>query len=379
MPATDPATRAFEDRGCRTLWPALEWLAMTDRSHGPSAKPLGGRYEIIRQLGRGGMAEVFLARDLNLQRRVALKLLREDYIHDPAFRTRFLGEARAAANLVHSNIVTVYDFGHHLDQYFIVMEYVDGTDLKTLLRRRGRLSVQEASDIMIQVCSGVGYAHRAGLVHCDLKPFNILITPDLRAKIADFGIARALASIDPGERSELVWGSPQYFAPEQASGAAPSPASDVYSLGVMYYEMLTGRLPFEAADPELLADMHVSAVPPNPQILNPEIPNAISRIMLKVLAKEPAARYRTADQLGQVLATFSPPEPDRLSAGHPSAQSEPRSAPESSTAPMPAASSEGLDWVAVGLGLIAFLLAGGLVPLWLWACLLYPSCPIGLP
>lgn len=357
-------------------FPAVESPSVIDNATESSSAPLGGRYEILGQLGRGGMAEVYLARDLNLQRKVALKILREDFIHDPAFRSRFLGEARAAANLLHPNIVTVYDFGHHLDKFFIVMEYVEGTDLKTLLRRRGKLSVKETSEIMIQICSGVGYAHRAGLVHCDLKPFNILITSDLRAKIADFGIARALASIDPSEQSNLVWGSPQYFAPEQAAGSAPSPASDVYSLGVIFYEMLTGRLPFEASDPDRLADMHLSAAPPAPQILNPEIPDPIARIMLKVLAKEPAARYRTADQLGQVLATFS--SRSSLPTAPPPIES-PRSDPEEYTLPFPTTGPEGLDWIAIGLGLLAFILAGGLVPLWLWACLLYPSCPISLP
>lgn len=334
---------------------------------------------MIQQLGRGGMAEVYLARDLNLQRKVALKLLREDYIHDPAFRTRFLGEARAAANLLHPNIVTIYDFGHDNERYFIVMEYVEGTDLKTYLRRVGQMTVRQATEIMIQICSGVGYAHRAGLVHCDLKPMNILIAPDERAKITDFGIARALASIDPSEQSDLVWGSPQYFAPEQAAGGPPSPASDVYSLGVMYYEMLTGRPPFEASDPDLLVDLHLSSAPPAPQILNPEIPDPIARILLKVLAKEPAARYRTADQFGQVLATFSSARPDQPAP--PALPVEPPHIDRSEelTAPLPLENQESVDWVAVVLGLLAFLLAGGLLPLWLWACLLYPSCPISLP
>ncbi len=339
---------------------------------------LDGRYEILGPLGTGGMANVYQARDLNLQREVAVKLLRDDFTADAAFRVRFLQEARSAANLIHPNIVTIYDFGHDADRYFMVMEYVHGTDLKTLIRRRGRLSSEEAVETMSQLCAGVGYAHRAGLIHCDLKPQNILVTSDGRAKITDFGIARALASIEPDSRDEIVWGSPQYFAPEQASGAAPSPASDVYSLGIIFYEMLTGRLPFEAADPGLLAELHQVAPPPSPRLLNPEVPQPIEKILLKVLSKEPSARYRTADQLGQVLRTFSreqdPPEtPSRYEPYAP-----PVYLPEATTAPYALSQSDQVDWLAVILALLAFLAIGGLVPLWLWACLLYPTCPLNV-
>src|SRR3989304_1552872 len=182
---------------------------------------LGGGYSLLGQLGAGGRAKVYRARDLNLQREVAVKLLRENLIDDPAFRSRFLQEARSAANLLHPGIVTVYDFGDDEQRFFIIMEYVQGTDLKTLIRRRGRLAVQEATSLMTQICASVGYAHRAGLGHCDLQPQNVLVSPDGRAKITDFGIARALASIHPDESSEVVWGSPQYFAPEQAAGGPP--------------------------------------------------------------------------------------------------------------------------------------------------------------
>ncbi len=339
---------------------------------------LGGRYEILETLGAGGMAKVYHARDLNLQRQVAIKLLREDFTDDPAFRVRFLQEARAAANLVHPNIVTVFDFGHESKRYFIVMEFVQGTDLKTLIRRRGRLQVEEAIEILIQVASGVGYAHRAGLIHCDLKPHNILVTHDGRAKITDFGISRALAAIDQEEYSEIVWGSPQYFAPEQAAGGPPSPASDVYSLGIVLYEAITGRLPFEAADPVLMAELHQAAPPPSPRQINPDIPQAVEQIILKVLSKEPSARYRTADQFSRVLSSFRteaappeiPPPPVEVV--------QPRFSPEALTSPYVTTPSGGIDWLAVFLGLLAFMAVGGLVPLWLWACLLYPSCPLNL-
>jgi serine/threonine-protein kinase len=335
---------------------------------------LAGRYQLLSRLGTGGMAHVFQARDLNLQRMVAVKLLREDLIPDPAFHARFLQEARAAANLSHPNIVTIHDFGVEAHEYFFVMELVGGTDLKTLVRRRQRLDVAETLGIMTQACAGVGYAHRAGLIHCDLKPQNILVAPDGRTKIADFGIARALSTIDPLETSEFVWGSPQYYAPEQAAGGPPSPASDVYSLGVVLFEALTGRLPFQGDDSSSLAEQHLHAAPPSPRLLNPAIPSALDQIILKVLSKEPAARYRTADQLGRVLAGLSPPrETAPLPAAFPAA---PATRLEAPTAALEPSASEGLDWLAIGLGLLAFLAMGGLLPLWLWACLRYPACPL---
>ncbi len=330
----------------------------------PGEMVLGGRYQIIRQLGSGGMALVYHARDLNLQREVAVKALRDDLVHDTAFQARFLQEARAAANLLHPNIVTIYDFGHDASRYYLVMEYVQGTDLKTYLRRRGRLTVAEAVDLGVQISSGVGYAHRAGLVHCDLKPQNILVSPDGRAKITDFGIARALASIEPDESSEVVWGSPQYMAPEQAAGGPPSPASDVYGLGIILFELLTGRLPFDSEDAEELTQMHLSAAPPSPRRFNPDLPPALEQIVLKVLAKEPSARYRTADQLARVLTTFVaqplqgdavPAEATRVALPLPA---------QAGTSARPAGDSQ-VDWLAVFLGLMAFLAVGGLIPLWL--------------
>ncbi|MGD2252374.1 MAG: protein kinase [Anaerolineales bacterium] len=352
---------------------------MKDDAQFPTQKLLGGRYRILRRLGVGGMAEVLQAHDLNLQRDVAIKLLHDELIHDPAFQARFLQEARAAANLLHPNIVTVHDFGHDQGRYFIVMEHVEGTDLKTLLSERAPLAADEAMDLMVQICAGIGYAHRAGLVHCDLKPQNILITYDIRAKITDFGIARALASVRPDETSETVWGSPQYIAPEQAAGSLPAPTSDVYSLGVILFEMLTGHLPFHSEDPTKLAEMHQTQLPPLPRTFNPAIPETLELLILKVLSKEPSLRYRNADQFGQVLAAYK----NRLMAEE-AAQlllerepGEPSSEDPSSRVAV--AASAQLDWLAVGLALLAFLAVGGLIPLWLWVCMLYPSCPLVTP
>lgn len=333
---------------------------------------LNNRYHLLEILGSGGMAVVYKARDRMLERTVAIKVLREKYSQDPAFRERFRQEARAAANLSHPNLITVHDFGYDQHRLFIVMEYLPGDTLKDLLDRRGVVPVEEAIPIVVQICAGVGYAHRAGLVHCDMKPHNVLVTPDRRVKVMDFGIARALSSIRPDERSEIVWGSPQYFAPEQARGLAPSPASDVYGIGVMLFQMLTGQLPFQAENSVDLARMHRDLPPPPPISLNRRIPQAINDIVLKVLAKEPSARYRTADQLGRVLQSFSDqaipgatrsqaPAPPRPVVPVPPAANRP-------TEPVKAVPEEdwGVDWVNVFLGLVAILAVGGLIPFWIW-------------
>ncbi len=342
---------------------------------------LNNRYQLEEPLGSGGMAVVYKARDLMLERRVAVKILRQKYSLDPDFRESFRQEALAAAKLSHPNIVTVHDFGLDGDNLFIIMEYVQGTDLKNLLKQHGRFTIEETLDLMVQACAGVGYAHRAGLVHCDLKPQNMLITHDWRLKVTDFGIAHALASIQPDEKATVVWGSPHYFSPEQASGSAPSPASDVYSLGIVMYEMLTGVLPFTASSAAELGRLHRETLPTAPRQLNPDIPPEVELVLLKVLSKEPSARYRTADQLGRVLTTLKenlvakvnaasvfPPEEDKLLA-------DTSSFPESNylertpkrTAPSRKRNNPlDIDWVTIGLALLALMAVGGLIPFFLW-------------
>ena len=352
---------------------------------------LNDRYQLEQTLGTGGMALVYKAKDLMLERSVAVKVLREDLSTDMSFRERFRQEARAAANLSHPNIVTVHDFGLDQGHLFIVMEYVPGTDLKTRIREKSRFSVQETLELMIQACQGVGYAHRAGLVHCDIKPHNMLVSPDGRLKVTDFGIARALASISPEERSEVVWGSPHYFSPEQAAGLPPSPASDVYSLGVILYEMLTGQLPFNAADAEELARMHREVQPIPPRAINPAIPSQLDEIILKVLSKEPSARYRTADQLGHLLLGLYESDPSLKKSNFflheggraapvispigiavPSAQPSTAFLPDDEegyyAAPEEEAEEEPkkIDWGTWLLGLLAFASLFGLIPFWLY-------------
>lgn len=347
---------------------------------------LNRRYRVLNPAGTGGMAIVFKAIDEMLERTVAVKILKEDYAKDEDFRERFKQEAKSAANLSHPNIVMVHDFGLDNDQVFIVMEYIDGTDLKTMIREKGRFNIPDTVSLMAQACAGIGYAHRAGLVHCDIKPHNMLVSKDDRLKVTDFGIARALASIHPDEKSEIVWGSPHYFSPEQAAGEAPSPASDVYSLGVILYEMLTGKLPFEASDPSELTRMHRMEVPIPPRRLNPAIPEVLEEIILKVLSKEPAARYRTADQLGRVLVNFGHTEKEKTGpiilpqVGNQQANFEQDSpslvAPTSQSLETPMAveseklenieESEPLDLGMWILALLAFTAVLGLIPFWLF-------------
>jgi eukaryotic-like serine/threonine-protein kinase len=359
---------------------------------------LNGRYHLLEPLGSGGMAQVYRARDLMLERFVAIKVLRSDFSSDPDFQVRFRQEARAAANLSHPNIVTVHDFGFDQGQLFLVMEHVPGTNLKTMVENLGKFSPEDALPLLVQACAGLGYAHRAGLVHCDVKPHNMLVTPDHRLKVTDFGIARAIASIHPDEQNDVVWGSPLYFSPEQAAGQAPSPSSDVYSLGVVMYEMLTGRPPFVAKTAEKLADLHRNAYPQPPSELNPAITPELEQILLKVLAKEPAARYRTADQLGRVLMTFgqtrktpaATPAPEAPAPPPNGARSIATRPPElppavvpSQTAPMrrtpvppmpvPVAANlpaedplTEIDWITVFLRLLAFVALGGLIPFWIF-------------
>ncbi len=343
---------------------------------------LNNRYRLLNPLGSGGMAVVYKATDEMLERTVAIKILREDYTNDSDFREQFKQEAKAAANLSHPNIVTVYDFGFNDDQIFIVIEFIDGKDLKSLIRETKPFKVEDAVGLIAQACAGIGYAHRAGLVHCDVKPHNMLISKDFRLKVTDFGIARALATIHPDEKSEIVWGSPHYFSPEQAAGQAPSPASDVYSLGVILYEMLTGQLPFEASDATELAKMHRTEPPPPPRKINPLIPKPLEEITLKVLSKEPSSRYRTADQLGRVLLSFGSINEEKtgpvilpnLNKTNQMQDDDENRIVESSQEPAYVESEqiedveaeEPVDWVTWVLGLLAFTAVLGLIPFWLY-------------
>jgi len=339
---------------------------------------LNNRYKLIAQIAAGGMALVYKAQDTMLGRIVAVKILRESYAEDPTFQKRFMREAQSAANLSHPNIVTVYDFGRDGDRQYIVMEYVEGQDLKTVIRNEGPLPLARALDIAAQICAGVGAAHRAGVVHCDVKPQNVILTPEGQAKVTDFGIARAFSATAPGGFTESVWGTPHYFSPEQAAGEQPTPASDVYSIGIILFEMLTNRLPFVGENQQQLAMAHLRDAPPPLTQINPNIPLHIEQIVNQALAKEPAQRYRSADQLGRILHEYEhgseqatglqpamPPPPPRVRR----AASEP--AADQAEMEEPA----GLDWLAWVLAAVALVAIVGLIVLWTAVYRVYTAAP----
>ena len=265
---------------------------------------LNGRYRLVAQQGSGGMAVIYKAIDQELGRTVAVKILRPSLTSDPEFLRRFKNEARNVANLAHPNIVTVYDVGSDGPTHYMVMEFIDGSDLKKRIRRDGALPVDEAVDLSIQIADGIGYAHRAGLVHADVKPQNVLLTSSQQVKVTDFGIAQALSDHTTAERQQVVWGSPHYFAPEQARGDKPTPASDVYSIGIVMFELLTGQLPYTGSNQQELAMAHIRNEIPHVSEIAPHIPQELDRIVYKLMSKEPSSRYRMADQLRQILANY---------------------------------------------------------------------------
>src|SRR5947207_2631073 len=264
---------------------------------------LGDRYRLQEPIGRGGMATIYRGRDLRMDRTVAIKVLREVYSTDPKFVTRFQREAKAASALQHPNIVQVFDYGQTDGNYFIVMELVEGTDLRRYLRSRGVLDVDRAIIIAHDVALGLGAAHRRAIVHRDVKPQNILVGRDGSIKLTDFGIASVYKDIN-AERlttTGMTLGTVQYYAPEQAQGEIVSPAADVYALGIVMYEMLTGRTPFDGDTPVAVAMQHIQDPPVPPSQYNPSIPIALEEVILRCLEKAPEMRYRDGTLLARAL------------------------------------------------------------------------------
>jgi beta-lactam-binding protein with PASTA domain/tRNA A-37 threonylcarbamoyl transferase component Bud32 len=261
------------------------------------------RYEIQREIAQGGMAEVYLARDRLLERNVALKALFPEFAREPSFVERFRREAQAAANLNHPNIVGIYDWGQDTGTYFIVMEAVEGRALRDLIRSEGPLDPNQAADIAAEIAAGLAFAHRNGVVHRDVKPGNVLITPSGDVKVTDFGIARA-GTTDGLTQTGSVMGTATYFSPEQAQGLPVDGRSDVYSLGVVLYEMVTGVAPFTGDSPVAVAYKHVREAPVPPSQRNPAVPEALEAIILTAMAKDPDHRYQSADDMRADLQRF---------------------------------------------------------------------------
>src|SRR6266480_2686629 len=258
-----------------------------------------GRYRVLRKLGTGGMANVYLAEDQELGRRVAIKVLDDRHASDDQFVERFRREAKAAAALSHPNIVSIYDRGETDGTYYIAMEYLEGPNLKELVRQ-GTPSIRTAITFTREILSALRLAHRRGLVHRDIKPHNILVDAEGRLKVTDFGIARS----GPSQMTEVgsIIGTAQYLSPEQARGAPVDQRSDLYSIGIVLYEMLTGEVPFTGESPVEIAMRHLSDTPRPPSLLRPEIPPDLDMIVLRALAKNPEDRFQTAEEMNADLA-----------------------------------------------------------------------------
>jgi len=273
----------------------------------PRATVFNDRYELHRKLARGGMSDVYLARDLLLDRPVAVKVLFPEYARDPTFVERFRREAQAAANLNHPNIVATYDWGQQSGTYFIVMEYVEGRSLSDLIRTDGPLHPRRSAEITADVAAALGFAHRNGVVHRDVKPGNVIISPSGQVKVADFGIAQAITGA--ADQSNLtqagaVMGTATYFSPEQAQGKPVDPRSDLYSLGCVLFEMLTTRPPFSGDTPVAIAYQHVQSPVPLPSASGVIVPPALEAIDVQLLAKDPADRYASAEDLRADLRNY---------------------------------------------------------------------------
>ena len=261
---------------------------------------IGGRYEIVKSIGEGGMANVYLANDKILDRKVAIKVLRGDLANDEKFIRRFQREAQSVANLSHPNIVEVYDVEEEKGQHYIVMEYIEGKTLKQLLQKRGSLTLSEVIDIMLQLTDGLAHAHDAYIIHRDIKPQNIMIQDDGLVKITDFGIAMALNATQLTQTNSVM-GSVHYLPPEQANGKSSTIKSDIYSLGILMYELITGSVPFKGDNAVEIALKHLKEKIPSIRRQNPTIPQSVENIVLRATAKNPKNRYDSVKDMNKDL------------------------------------------------------------------------------
>ncbi|SET36499.1 Stk1 family PASTA domain-containing Ser/Thr kinase [Paenibacillus sp. NFR01] len=268
---------------------------------------LGGRYQVIERIGGGGMALVYRAHDILLNRNVAIKVLRNQFVHDEEFIRRFRREAQSAASLSHPNVVSIYDVGQEEDIHYIVMEYVEGKNLNEIIKERAPLQVDEAVRIASQICDALEHAHQNQIIHRDIKPHNILIGRNGRVKVTDFGIARAVTSTTITQTGSVV-GSVHYFSPEHAKGVTTGEKSDLYSLGIVLYQMLTGVLPFLGESPISVALKHLQEEFEEPRKLNPLIPQSVENVILRSMRKNPEERYQSAKEMLQDLETCLLPE-----------------------------------------------------------------------
>ena len=271
---------------------------------------LGGRYELLEIIGEGGMARVYKAHCRILDRIVAVKILKEEFSRDQGFVEKFKTEALSAARINHPNIVNIYDVGQEGDIYYIVMEMVEGKTLKEIISAEAPLTVERAVDIAIMICDGVHHAHEKGIIHRDIKPHNILITEHGMVKVADFGIARAISNATITYGNNNIVGSVHYISPEQAKGEIVNRTTDIYSIGCVLFEMLTGRAPFTADSAITVAMKHIHDEVLSPRKLNPDIPTALENIILQALQKNPKQRFASAQEMRNALLSINMQNPE---------------------------------------------------------------------
>ncbi|MGD8540396.1 MAG: serine/threonine-protein kinase, partial [Candidatus Aminicenantes bacterium] len=290
---------------CGTQFPSPEEVKVTETIEAPKEEltrgsTLANRYEIIEELGKGGMGRVYRVEDTKLKQEVALKLIKPEIAKDKKTIERFRNELKIARNIRHKNVCGMFDLGEADGARFITMEYVSGEDLKSFIRRAAPLSTSRTISIAKQVCDGLAEAHRLGVIHRDLKPNNIMIDKDGNVRIMDFGIARSLEAKGITGAGVMI-GTPEYMSPEQVEGKETDQRSDIYSIGVILYEMVTGRVPFEGDTPFTVGVKHKSETPKDPRDINTQIPEDISRVILKCLEKEKDKRYQSAGEVRSEL------------------------------------------------------------------------------
>ncbi len=326
----------------------------------PPVTMLGGRYRIDGLIGRGGMATVWRATDTVLDREVAVKRLHARLHGDHELEERFKREGRLVANLSHPNLVRLLDQGGEDDEPFLVFELVDGQDLKTILRQHGRMPFERAAAVSGQIARALAVAHRAGVVHRDIKSHNVLVTKEGVAKLTDFGIARIVDSGGDLTRAGIVIGSSDYLSPEQAEGKPLDGRSDIYSLGVVLFEALTGRLPFSGENPVAVATKHVYEDPPDPRTIVPDIPHQLATTCLKAMAKDPRQRFSSGDSFAEALGGGA------IEAAAPPEQSDTTSRMKAIKGPRPQRPAAArARWPRVVTGVAVLAAIGGAAALWL--------------
>lgn len=334
---------------------------------------IGNRFQITQLIGTGGMSIVYKAWDSTLDRDVAIKVLRQKYAQTEEVREQFQQEAKSAARLSHPNIVTVYDSGIDGMRIYIALQYIEGSTLKLHIQSRGNINLINELDYAIQMCKGVDHAHNNKIIHCDLKPSNILINQSNQIKITDFGLARVMQQTIH-EQESYFWGSPFYISPEQAQGKSPTVASDIYSLGVVLYQMVTGSFPITGNSVEELLNKHIGYEPVPPKQLNGMIPVALNDAILRCLQKDPRKRYKSASQVRDIMANIrhsiilnstsnALPRPninvdtEKMNA----AKKQPENPAENLFEEV-----RKFDWKTILLGLLATIAAAGLIPFWIY-------------